>query len=73
MRLKDLFSPITHMDTRQAQAFIESQPEGSYTLLDVRQPAEYEDARIPGSQLIPLPELTKRSTEVDPAKPVIVY
>ena len=73
MRWKDLFSPITHMDTRQVKSFIESRPECTYTLLDVRQPAEYEKARIPGSKLIPLPQLVNRVTELDPEKPVIAY
>ena len=73
MRWKDLFSPITHMDTKQVESFIESHSEGTYTLLDVRQPAEYEKARIPGSKLIPLPVLLNRVAELDPAKPVIAY
>jgi rhodanese-related sulfurtransferase len=47
--------------------------EGTYNLLDVRQPAEYEKARIPGARLIPLPELADRLKELDPDKPVIAY
>jgi rhodanese-related sulfurtransferase len=47
--------------------------EGTYTLLDVRQPSEYEKGRIPGSKLIPLPELASRMGELDPQKPVIAY
>jgi rhodanese-related sulfurtransferase len=35
-------------------------------LLDVRQPWEYETAALPGSQLIPLPELPDRAAEVAP-------
>ena len=73
MRWKELFSPITHMDTKQVKLFIETQPEGTYTLLDVRQPREYEKAHIPGSKLIPLPQLLNRVAELDPGKPVIVY
>ena len=73
MRWKELFSPITHMDTKQVKLFIETQPEGTYTLLDVRQPGEYEKAHIPGSKLIPLPQLLNRLAELDPEKPVIVY
>ena len=73
MRWKELFSPITHMDTKQVKLFIETQPEGTYTLLDVRQPGEYEKAHIPGSKLIPLPQLLNRVAELDPEKPVIVY
>ncbi|MBU2498978.1 MAG: sulfurtransferase, partial [Proteobacteria bacterium] len=47
--------------------------EGTYTLLDVRQPQEYEKARIPGATLIPLPDLLNRIGELDPQKPTIAY
>jgi adenylyltransferase/sulfurtransferase len=44
-------------------------------LLDVRQPWEHETAALPGSQLIPLPELPARAAEVAPPAgvPVVVY
>lgn len=44
-------------------------------LLDVRQPWEHERARLPGSVLIPLPELEQRVTEVapPPGALVVVY
>ncbi len=73
MGIMDLFSPVNNMDTKQFQAFIDSNMEGSFTLLDVRQPSEYENARIPGSKLIPLPALNDRLSELDPQKPVIAY
>ena len=73
MGFKDLFSSVTNMNTSQLQAFIDSNREGDFTLLDVRQPAEYENARIPGSKLIPLPVLDDRLSELDPQKPVIAY
>lgn len=73
MRLKDLFSPIANMSTKDFQAFIDSNKEGSFTLLDVRQPKEYENARIPGGKLIPLPSLNERLQELDPQKPIIAY
>jgi rhodanese-related sulfurtransferase len=44
-----------------------------FTLLDVRQPAEYEKKHIPGSKLIPIGELDKRLDEIDPNKPVLTY
>jgi adenylyltransferase/sulfurtransferase len=37
---------------------------GTVTLLDVREPSEYEIARIDGSRLIPLGELEHRATEL---------
>jgi rhodanese-related sulfurtransferase len=41
-------------------------------LLDVREPWEFELARIEGSRLIPLSELPKRFTELDPAAETVV-
>ena len=73
MRLRNLFIPVTDMNTAQLKAFIDSNEEGSFTLLDVRQPSEYESARIPGSKLLPLPSLDDRLNELDLQKPVIAY
>jgi len=61
------------MDTKEARAYIDKNKEGTYTLLDVRQPKEYEKTRIPGAKLVPLPELVDRLGELDPEKPVIAY
>jgi len=44
-----------------------------FTLLDVRQPVEYEKNHIPGSKLVPVGELDKRLDEIDPSKPVLIY
>ncbi len=55
------------------RVFLAEHEPGRFTLLDVRQPSEYEQGRIPGSTLIPLPELSGRSGELDPAKPVVAY
>jgi rhodanese-related sulfurtransferase len=38
--------------------------EGDITLIDVRQPDEYEEARVPGTVLIPLAEVPDRVDEV---------
>ena len=61
------------MDAEEAKTYIADQKEGTFTLLDVRQPGEYEKARIPGAKLIPLPELSDGIGALDPEKPVIVY
>ena len=44
-----------------------------FTLIDVREPHEYQIGRIPGSQLIPLGELPKRVNELDPAAEIVVH
>ncbi len=41
-------------------------------LLDVREPWEYELARIEGSKLIPMGELSERVSELDPAAETVV-
>jgi sulfur-carrier protein adenylyltransferase/sulfurtransferase len=71
--LKKIFTPVENMDAEQAKAFIAENEEGSYTLLDVRQPKEYQEAHIPGAVLIPLPQLSDSVEKLDRGKPVIVY
>ena len=73
MRWKQFLTPVKNMDTDEARAYIHDHQEGTFTLLDVRQPPEYEQERIPGAKLIPLPELPNRLKELDPEKPLIAY
>lgn len=42
-------------------------------LIDVRQPAEYNFARIPGAKLIPLGDIIRRMDEIDPAKDTVLH
>ena len=73
MKWMQFLTPVASMEAEEAKRFIKNHQEGTYTLLDVRQPSEYEKARIPGAKLIPLPELAGRLGELDPHKPVIAY
>lgn len=73
MKWMQFFTPVKSMDTDQTREYIDSHPAESYTLLDVRQPKEYESAHIPGSLLIPLPELSAKLDNVPQDKPVLVY
>lgn len=41
-------------------------------LLDVRNPDEWEEARVPGVPLIPLPELAERTDEAPDGEPLYV-
>jgi molybdopterin/thiamine biosynthesis adenylyltransferase/rhodanese-related sulfurtransferase/molybdopterin converting factor small subunit len=43
------------------------------TLLDVRNPQEWEICRIDGAKLIPLPEIQDRLGELDPADTIVVF
>lgn len=73
MHFKKLFKPVKSMDSDEAKAFIEEHKEGTFTILDVRQHGEYEQGRIPGAKLVPLPELHDSLDKLDPDRPTLVY
>jgi rhodanese-related sulfurtransferase len=53
--------------------FISRREQGQpLTLLDVREPWEVEVANVPGTQHIPMGEVTQRLSEIDRQNPVIV-
>ena len=45
----------------------------NFTLIDVREPHEYQIARIPGARLIPLGELPKHLGELDPKAEYVMH
>ena len=73
MRWKQFFTPVKSFNAGEAEVYINRHASGAYTLLDVRQPGEYESEHLPGAKLIPLPDLDRRVSELDAAKPTIVY
>ena len=42
-------------------------------LLDVREPWEFEKARIEGAQLVPMRDIPSRIAEIDPDKEVVAF
>jgi len=72
MRWKQFLTPVKSMDAVEARDTL-AREGGSFTLLDVRQPEEYEAEHLPGAKLVPLPELSARLGELDPARPTLVY
>ena len=42
-------------------------------IIDVREPKEYEAARIPNSKLIPLQEITSRMGEIDAGRETVLH
>jgi rhodanese-related sulfurtransferase/rubrerythrin len=73
IEFKKLFSFVEGIDSEQAKKFLAEHPEGSYTLLDVRQPSEYDEEHLPGAKLIPLGQLGDNLEKLDKDKPVIAY
>jgi rhodanese-related sulfurtransferase/rubrerythrin len=73
VKWKQFLKPAKSLNAEQAKTFIAQHRSDAFTLLDVRQPHEYERERIPGAKLIPLPELMDRRHELDPDRPMLVY
>lgn len=73
MRWKQFFTPVTSVDPAAGQKMIEAATSDEITILDVRQPGEYEAGHLPGARLIPLPELGDRLDELDRERPTLVY
>ena len=73
IELRKLFTPTEAMDSDEARKYMAEHSEGTYTLLDVRQPGEYEEDHIPGAKLVPLGDLKEGTQALDPAKPTLVY
>ncbi|MEQ1839653.1 MAG: rhodanese-like domain-containing protein, partial [Verrucomicrobiales bacterium] len=62
---------LPEIDVHQLKARMEQgQP---FVLLDVREPFEIEIARLPGSTVIPLGELSYRLGELDPGAETIIH
>jgi rhodanese-related sulfurtransferase/rubrerythrin len=73
MGIKDFFRSARSMNGAQAREYMAGHGNDTFTLLDVRQPREYREQHIPGSHLIPLPQLSERMSELAPDRPTIVY
>lgn len=66
MNIKDL----TPEELRQ---FIQHHHVKEYALIDVRQPGEYEQGHIPGSRLLPLPELVQSMEALPTDRHLVFY
>lgn len=71
--LENMLSPPQYMTPEEARLFIKKSETGALTLLDVREPNEYEEDHIPGAQLVPLAALIDSLKNLDRRKPTIVY
>ena len=73
MRWKQFFTPVQSMNPDEARAYLSDKTLQEVTILDVRQPGEYEEGHIPGAKLVPMAVLTDSLAEIDRSKPVLVY
>lgn len=73
MKWMQFLTPAESIDFKETENYIAQHPGDTITILDVRQPSEYQESHIPGAFLIPLPQLSDRLGELDPEKPTLVY
>ncbi len=73
MKWKQFFTPVKSISADEAKKLLSETALSDITLLDVRQPKEYEEEHIPGAKLIPIADLGNRLGELDPEKPTLVY
>ncbi len=73
MGLFDLFKRPPLISPNTVREYIKNRKPDEYLLLDVRQPAEYEQGHLPGARLMPISELSSRINELDPQRQTIAY
>lgn len=71
MRWKQFLTPVKSVSTEDALSMLGS--DDTIQLVDVRQPAEYDEGHIAGAKHIPLGELLDRLDELEKENPVMVY
>jgi len=59
---------VVNITPDQLRAYMSSNKEGDYVLIDVREVEEYQAQHVPGAKLMPLSELEGRIQEVDGTK-----
>jgi sulfur-carrier protein adenylyltransferase/sulfurtransferase len=62
---------IKEITAKELKAMIDRKDK--FTLVDVREPHEYQIAKIPGARLIPLGEVMQRAAELDTADDIVVH
>lgn len=73
MKILDFFRKVKTLSVDEARELLAGKQNGEVSLIDVRQPEEYEQGHLPGAQLIPLSELLNNVEKLDPAKTALLY
>jgi rhodanese-related sulfurtransferase len=73
MSVLDYFKPVSTWPAGKIREFLDKKSPVEVNLIDVRQPAEYQQGHLPGAKLIPVGEIGNRLAELDPDKPTVVY
>ncbi len=69
MPTKNEREPFSRLNVQEAKDMLAN----GAAVIDVREPHEYEIARIPNTKLIPLGEVVARAGELDPTREAILH
>lgn len=73
MKISDIFTRVDKLDVDEIKNMIEKKGQEGMTLIDVREPAEYEAGHIPGTRFLPLSLILDNSDKLDSSKTVVTY
>ena len=73
MSLGDLFGRVSGISAEETKRRADAAKPGDFTLLDVREPAEFEMGHLPGAVHIPLSQIADRAGELDRQRPIVTY
>ena len=71
LNLRDEAPQIEEITAAELKDLLDKDP--GIQLIDVREPFEFDIARIPSGRLIPLGEVVARAAEIDPARTTVVH
>ena len=63
---------MRQLTVQQLQTMLQTEPETRPRLLDVREPWEYQLARIDGSELVPMQTIPNHAEQLDRSHPTVV-
>lgn len=64
---------LGYTDLSPEEVKAKTEAKEDFTLLDVREEEEFKAGHLPGAKLIPLGEIEKRYSELNPEKEIVVY
>jgi rhodanese-related sulfurtransferase/rubrerythrin len=73
VKWKQFLTPVTKLTADDLRSFLDERAPDTFTLLDVREPKEYQARHLPGARLMPSGQVSERFGELDPGQPTVVY
>jgi len=73
LKISDLFTRVDKLTVAETKNMIEKKGHDGMTLIDVREPSEYETGHIPGARFVPLSHFLDNMGKLDLSKPAVTY